>query len=124
MRLNLFIKNYLIYIIFILTVIFFLYQHYKILNWDFTVYILNAKYFFSQGNYFELYREPITPLLLGIFSIFTWKLSPYIYIIFVLFLHFYSSIKLAKKFNLHKNLYYLISISPFFLLEGLKNGTD
>jgi len=121
---NFFNENKLLIFSYLLSTLFFIYQYQKILNWDFTVYILNAKYLFFHGNYFEWIREPLTPLLLGIFSIFTWKFSPYIYIIFVSFLHLYSSIKIANKFSINKNIYYLISLCPFLLLEGLKNGTE
>ena len=76
-------ENKILIIFYILVTIFFIYQHYKILNWDFTTYILNAKYLFSNGNYFEWIRNPLTAALIGIFSIFTWKLAPYFYIIFV-----------------------------------------
>jgi len=79
---------------------------------------------FSNGNYFEWIRNPLTAALIGIFSIFTWKLAPYFYIIFVSFLHFYSSLKIAERFDLNKTIYYLLSLSPFLLLEGLKNSTE
>ena len=117
-------ENKILIIFYILVTIFFIYQHYKILNWDFTTYILNAKYLFSNGNYFEWIRNPLTAALIGIFSIFTWKLAPYFYIIFVSFLHFYSSLKIAERFDLNKTIYYLLSLSPFLLLEGLKNSTE
>lgn len=121
---NFFKENKLLIISYVLSLLFFIYQHYKILNWDFTVYILNAKYLINQGNYFEWARYPLPSILIIIFSIFSWKLAPYVFIILVSLLHLYSSIKIAEKFNFDKTIYYLISLSPFLLLEGLKNGTE
>lgn len=118
------LKEKYIYLIYFLITIFFIYQHTLGVGWDFASYILNAKYFFSDGNYFEWLRPPLTPLLIGIFSIFTWKLSPYFYIIFLTALHFYSSQVFARKFNINFNLYYIISLSPFFLINGLREGTE
>jgi hypothetical protein len=117
-------ENKILIFAYFFSALFFIYQHYKILNWDFITYILNAKYLFSQGNYFEWIREPLTPFLIGIFSVFTWKLAPYFYIILTSSLHLYASIKLSNRFNINKNVYYLISLCPFLLLDGLINGTE
>ena len=118
------LKEKYVYLIYILVTILFVYQHTLGIGWDFAAYILNAKYFFSGGNYFEWLRPPLTSFLIGIFSIFTWKLAPYFYIIFLVTLHFYSSLSLAKKFNINPNIYYIISLSPFFLISGLREGTE
>ncbi len=119
-----FLKEKYAFLIYILVTIFFIYQHTLGIGWDFASYILNAKYFFSNGNYFEWLRPPLTSFLIGIFSIFTWKLAPYFYIIFLTTLHFYSSLSLAKKFNINSNIYYIISLSPFFLINGITEGTE
>lgn len=119
-----FLKEKYIYIIYLLITTFFIYQHTLGLGWDFISYILNAKYFFSNGIYFEWFRPPLTSFLIGIFSIFTWKFASYLYIILVTTIHFFSSLKFAKKFNIDPNIYYIISLSPFFLISGLIEGTE
>src|SRR3989344_795205 len=119
-----FFDKYLRYILFFLTTLFFVVQHYFYLNWDFIVYILNAKFLFSNGIYFEWPRPPLVPLLLGLFGIVKSRLAEYFFIIFVSFLHFYSSIKLAKKFGLDPTIYYIISVSPFLILQGMLVGTE
>ena len=118
------LKEKYIYIIYLLITIFFIYQYSLGVGWDFITYILNAKYLFSNGIYFEWFRPPLTPFLIGVFSIFTWGLAPYTYIILVTTVHFFSSLKFADKFNLNKNLYYVLSLSPFLLINGLTEGTE
>ena len=118
------LKEKYIYLIYILVAILFIYQHTLGIGWDFASYTLNAKYFFSSGTYFEWLRPPLAPFLMGMLSIFTWKLAPYFYIIFLVTLHFYSSLILAKKFNIDPNIYYIISLSPFFLIYSLREGTE
>lgn len=118
------IKNKVVIFLFIISTVFFIYQHYVSLSWDFSVYVLNAKYLFSNGNYFEWYRAPFMPFLLFLFSIFGYLASEYIYIVFVSFVFMIASIKLAKKANLNKNLFYALMLSPFVLNFGLIVGTE
>ena len=47
-------KNPLISILFLVSNIFFILQHYIHLSWDFSAYILNARYLFYDGSYFQL----------------------------------------------------------------------
>ena len=52
-----FIKsNKLMILLFIASTIFFLYQHHVAFSWDFNSYVLNAKYWFADGNYLEDFR--------------------------------------------------------------------
>ncbi|PIU01939.1 hypothetical protein COT68_00550, partial [bacterium (Candidatus Torokbacteria) CG09_land_8_20_14_0_10_42_11] len=56
-------KNKVITILFCLATAFFVIQHATGLSWDFIVYVLNAKYLFAKGFYFEWERPIVTPLL-------------------------------------------------------------
>ena len=87
-------NNFLIVILFIISTSFFIFQHYNMLSWDFSSYVLNAKYLFYNGTYFEVYRAPMASFLLGFFLLFN-NLSEYLYIIFVSSLFFYANIKLS-----------------------------
>ncbi len=112
---------------FILSTIFFLYQHTTGLSWDFSSYILNAKYLFGTSlEYFEWYRGPLMPFLLGILSLkgMFWTASEYLYIILVSAIFAISSVKLANKFKINKNLFYILELTPFVLNGGLLQGTE
>lgn len=113
--------------LFLLATAFFLLQHYFLTGWDFKVYLLNAKYFFGQGSFFEWTRPPVPPLLLSIFSLFGligWKTGEYIYIIFISALFSYSSIKFSEKLKINKIIFYTISLCPLLLMHGLLEGTE
>jgi len=117
-------ENYIVVLVFLISTGFFVYQHTTGISWDFSTYVLNAKYIFSDGSYFEWARAPIAPFIIGIFSVFGWKATEYLYIILVSTLFLYSSIKISKKFGLQKELFYIISLSFFALNSGLSVGTE
>ncbi|MBL7051799.1 MAG: hypothetical protein ISS01_01790 [Nanoarchaeota archaeon] len=94
------------------------------MGWDFSVYVLNAQYWFGNGMYFEIERAPLMSLMIGFFSIFTWKFAEYLYIILVSSLFFFSSVKLAEVFKVDKLVFYLFSLNAFVLVYGLIEGTD
>jgi len=116
--------NFLLVFLWIFSTAFFIWQHSTGLSWDFMSYTLNAKYFLSQGAYFEWYRPPLTSFLIGIFSVFGWKIAEYFFIISVSSLYFFSSIKLAEKFNINKEIFYALSITPFLLINSMYVGTE
>ena len=103
MRIDISKENLLIVFVFVSSTSFFIYQHSTGISWDFSVYVLNAKYIFSDGKYFEWLRPPLIPVFLGLFSLFGWKASEYLFIIFTSGLFLFSSIKLSKKLNLPKH---------------------
>jgi len=111
-------------ILFFIITIFFLWQHSKCFGWDFQAYVLNAKYIFSNGPYFEWGRPPLVPFLIGIFSIFRWKASEYIFIVTVSFIHFLSVVFLSKKFKVPLYFLYPLSITPLFLKYSVFEGTE
>ena len=118
-------RNKLIILLFLSSTSFFLYQHKNYWSWDFSAYFLNAEYWLNDGNYFEWYRPPLTPLLLGIFGILNWKLSEYLYIIFVSTLFTFSCLKFGKVFvGKDPTLFYALMLSPFLLSNGLFAGTE
>jgi hypothetical protein len=128
-------KNYLILILFITSTIFFLYQHYGFVYWDFSAYILNARYIFYTGTYFEAYRAPMASIIFGPLLLFG-NLSKYLYLIIVSTLFFYGNIKLTnsifkKHFQKHpsneifiKFVFYFFMLSPFLLRYGTIAGTE
>lgn len=128
-------KNYVLLIMFFISLTYFLIQHYFDLNWDFKSYVLNARYLFFNGSIFEVYRAPMTSFLLGFF-IWIGKLGEYLYIIFVSLLFLYASIKISDalyekyffKFKINKNLsrivFYGLILNIFTLYYGLLIGTE
>jgi len=117
-------KGYLFYFIFIFSTTFFVYQHSTGISRDFSDYVLNAKYLFADGGYFEIARPPLAPVIIGIFSIFGWTLAEYLYIIFVSCLFAYASVQLAKKAGIDKTLFYCMAAMPFVLNFGMAIGTE
>jgi hypothetical protein len=113
-------------ILYFISTAFFIYQHSLGPSWDFTAYSLNAEYMFSNGNYFEWYRAPLSGFLIGIFTYFIlpFWLAEYLYIIFVSSLFLYSCIKFSKVFNLNPTLFYILMLNPFLILVGLVVGTE
>jgi hypothetical protein len=103
------------------------------LSWDFSSYVLNSKYLFYGGNYFEPFRPPMVPFLLGFFLIFG-VFGEFLYIIFVSCLFLYSSIKLAdvlfSKYRMKfetkyaRFLFYFFSLTPFAIDFSFKGGSE
>ena len=117
-------KRWFLILVYILATLFFLFQHFKGVSWDFMVYSMNGQYFFGNQFFFEWLRPPLTPLLIGIFGFLGYKTAEFFYIILVAFLHFLSSMLFAKKFNIHKNYFYILSLSFFVLINGLNVGSE
>ncbi len=123
MKIDLWIKkNKILSFLYIFSLIFFIYQHTTGLSWDFSVYVLNAKYLFGQGIYFEWLRPPLTPVIIGIFSVFGWLIAEYLYIIFVVTLYCFATVKLAEKLKIKPALLYIFLITPFILNYSLVAG--
>ena len=119
-------KNYSILILFILSTAFWIYQSAKFWVWDFSSYLLNAQYWFSDGIYLEITRAPLTSIMLGLLHfISTWEFVSYLYIIVVSAIFAFSSVKLAEALKLkHKELFYALELTPFVLLVGMFAGTE
>ena len=113
-----------IIIVFLVSTILFIIQHSIFVGWDFSVYVSNARFLFDNGSYFEVYRPPLTPIILGLFSFFGWKISEYVYIVLVSLLFMVSSVKLAKSLNLNPFYFYLFSANTFVLFNGLIEGSE
>ncbi len=132
-RLYIFTKrNQLLLILFLLSGFYFVFQHLIIVSWDFSAYVLNARYMFYGGDYFELYRAPLTYILLSPLLIFK-KLGEVIYIILVLILFLYANIKLSdalfkdnskiSRENI-RYIFYFFSLSGFVFLYGFSTGSE
>jgi len=117
-------ENKTIIALFLISTLFFIYQHRSSVTWDFSAYVLNAQYWFSGGAYFEPLRPPLMPFLLGVFSFLGWKAAEYVFIIFVSVLFLYSSLKLSEALKFDPTLFYLLSLNPYVLVMGLLNGTE
>lgn len=114
--------NLIVISLFLFSTAFLLYQHSTGTIWDFASYVLNAKFLFANGFYFEWLRPPLMPFLLGIFSLFGWLVSEYFYIVFVSVLHLFASVKLAKICKIKKEIFYALTLTPFLLNFGLLAG--
>ncbi len=129
------LNNKLVSLLFVVSTVFFLAQHNLSLAWDFQAYVINARYWFYGGSYFEVYRAPLISILLGVFLVFA-KFGEYIYILFVSALFLYSIERLSNalykkyfyKYYIEKELvillFYLFSLNVFLLNHGLSNGTE
>ena len=111
-------------ILLFLSLIFFIFQHLTSWSWDFSVYVLNAKYLFNNGYYFEWLRPPLTPFIIGIFGLMNWQLSPYFYVLFVAFLYFFSVKKFLSTFFEYKKVWFSLFFNPFILWYGMFYGTE
>jgi len=114
-------------ILFIASTIFFIYQHAAFIGWDFAAYVLNAKYLFSHGFYYEWFRAPLMPLLVGAFSYITfgnYLAAEFLYIIVASGLFFWSTLLLAKRLKINPLIFYALLLSPFLLVMGLIEGTE
>jgi hypothetical protein len=114
----------LIVLAFLASMAFFLWQHTTGVGWDFAAYSLNARYWFQGGAYFQALRPPLVPLLLGLFGLLTKAGAEYLFIAAASLLFAFSSCRLARKWDLPPDLFYLASLTPFVLIEGFKNGTE
>ncbi|MBI2578655.1 MAG: hypothetical protein HYW26_03015 [Candidatus Aenigmarchaeota archaeon] len=117
-------ENKFIAAIFLFSTLFFLWQHSTGFSWDFSAYILNAKYLAGSGFYYEWARQPLPSLLMLPFSFFGWLLAEYAYIIFVSLLHLFSSLKFAEKFGVDRTLFYVFSMNAYVLVFGQKLGSE
>jgi len=128
-------KNFLVVALFVLSTALFVYQHYTNLSWDFSAYVLNAKYLFYHGAYFESLRTPVAPVLLAVFLIFG-VIGEHLYIILVSALFMYANIKLSdavfKRWALEEKIgkefcrvvLYTFSLSFFTLIYATAAGTE
>jgi len=117
-------KNKIIFIVFLFSTLFFLWQHSTGFSWDFAVYVLNARYLAGDGYYFEWVRQPLPSFILLLLSFLGWFLAEYAYIIIVSLIYLYSSMKFAEKFRVDKTLFYTFSMNAYVLIFGLKFGTE
>lgn len=124
-------SNLLIFVLFFVSTILLFFYHYKNFSWDFASYILNAKYLFYGGDYFELLRPPIMPTILGLF-LYLGKLSEYIFILVSSAIYFVANIMLAdvlfKNYKIRKEtarfVFYFFGLSIYVMLYGILAGTE
>ncbi|MBD3388659.1 MAG: hypothetical protein GF416_06285 [Candidatus Altiarchaeales archaeon] len=110
--------------LFSISTAFFLYQHMIGLSWDFSVYVLNARYMFGGGHYMEWLRAPLMPFLLFTLSFAGYRLGEYLYIVLASMLFAVASVKFAGKAGLDGNIFYALMLSPYVLNWGLLAGTE
>lgn len=117
-------KDKYLIIIFLLSTIFFMLQHNLNFSWDFNAFVMNGEYLFNNGKYFEIWDPPLPGILISIFSLFGRKLSEYLFIILISFLFLVSSVLLSRALNFNSRVFYLLSVSPYVLFNGLTNGSE
>lgn len=117
-------RNYLSLAVLLVSTAYFMIQHSIGPQWDFLVYISNAKYLFDSGTYFEWYRSPLISVFMYLLSFLGWKCSEYLYFVFASALYFVSADLFSRKWKLDMNLFYPLSMSFFFLFYGASNGTE
>jgi len=116
-------KDWLVLLMLVASTAFFVYQHSRVVAWDFMVFSLNARNLFSEG-YFEWERAPLTTVLMLVFQPLGYETAEYAYIALTSFLFFISVKSFAKKFKLNLEVLYALLLTPFLLSEGLLQGTE
>ena len=104
-------------ILLVFSTAYLLYQHYAGFSWDFNAYVLNARYLFENGIYYEHYRSILMPLILGI-------LGEYFYFIFSSLLLLYSTVKISNALKISKICFYVLTLNVYVLANGFFNGTE
>ena len=115
-------RNKILILLFLLSTVFFLWQHSIHLSWDFTTYVSNARYW-TEGSYYEISRPPLAPfvfLILGAFG----AAAEQVFIVLVSILFLYSTIRLADRLKISREIFYIFSLSPMVLFFGMINGTE
>jgi len=118
-------------VLFVLSSAFMIYQHKINLSWDFSSYVLGAKYLFYNGSYFESYRPIVPEILLGFFLL-VGVAGEYLYIIFSSALFLFANVVLAdsvfseSKINkdIKRAIFYFFSLSAFFLAYATFAGSE
>jgi len=130
-----FIENPLVTPLFLASTLFFLIQHYFDFGWDFAAYIINAKYLFYGGNYYEVYRAPLISIIMAPLLLLG-RASQYLYVFLVSSLFLFSVNKLSNalhekyfaKFKITKKttlfLFYFFSLNFFILTFAFMAGTE
>lgn len=103
-------------VLFVLSTVFFVYQHSTGLSWDFSVYLMNSHYFFTGSGFLEVGRPPLASFLLFF--------GDYAYIILVSLLGLFACIKFSESYKLMPEVFYAFLLSPFVLTNGFSVGTE
>lgn len=99
-------------------------QHLRHLSWDFTAYVVNAQFWFSGGSYFEIYRPPLVPLILSLFSAISWEVAEYALIVISSVAFYIATGRLSDTLGVQKEHLYLFCLTPYFLLNATVDGTE
>jgi hypothetical protein len=122
-------------IIFLIVTSFFLIQHSVLLSWDFSSYTLNSQYIFSNGDYYEVYRAPLAPILLAPTILFG-PIAEYIFIIQTSIIFLVSCIlfsdAIRERFSVLRSLekefirfiFYILILTPFTIFYATQAGTE
>lgn len=117
-------KNQLIALLFVSSLLFFLYQHTTGISWDFSAYVLNSKYWLGQSGFFEWMRPPLTSFIMTLLSVFGWPLTEYAFIVFVSLLFLIACLKFSKAFSLNRKIFYALMLTPLILNMGFSDGSE
>ncbi len=116
-------SNKIITVLFLITLVIWLWQRSTGASWDFAVYSLNAEYIFGGGNYLQPMVPPLAYLLM--FPIFLGKaVGEFFFVIITSIIFLYSVIKLADTYSLNRTALYIFSLTPFSIAYAFSNGTE
>jgi hypothetical protein len=128
-------ENKLLSFSFLFVLLFFLLQHYWTVAWDFSSYVINARFFFNKGDYSEVLRAPLSSIFLGGTLLFG-KSGEYSYIAAASIIFLYGNLTLSSvlykkyfyRFKINQKdfrlLFFIFSLSPFVVFYGLLEGTE
>lgn len=122
MKLNLNVSLFLV--LFIISTFYVFYQHSIAYSWDFSTYLLNAKYYSGENSYYEPYRPPLASFMLSLFSIFGWTLAEYFFMFFSSVLFAFSCFLLSRVLLFSPLFFYCLSLTFFVLHYGFLAGTE
>lgn len=119
------LENKYLLIVFLITTIFIIVHRFLVYSWDYSVYVLNAKYFFNNGLFFEILRPPLVSFIIGILgNIFGYFLADILFIILVSSLFLWAVYLLTKELNINTVFFYVLFLTPTTLAYGLFAGTE
>lgn len=110
--------------LYILSTMYFAYQHSTGMSWDYTVYALNSRYMFSGGSYFEWERPPLMQTILYALSFMGLKAAEYFYIVFVSALFVCACLRFSKTAKADPLLFYALMLNPYVLNFAFIAGTE
>ncbi len=102
---------------------YFCFQHSTGISWDFAVYVLNSRYLFQDGFFFEWLRPPLAPALLYVLSGLG-SIAEYAYVVIVSLVFAFACVKFGERMRLDRDVFYCLMLSPYVLNWAFFAGTE